>query len=99
MYPCNKEYIGIPSSVTDIGFSAFYYCKGLKTVRIPDNIKNIEDYAFFKSSLTSVYIPDSVTSIGEGAFKTCDDLKIVCLPYSCDFAANAFDAGVNIEFR
>ncbi|MGO5087749.1 leucine-rich repeat protein, partial [Oscillospiraceae bacterium LCP25S3_F9] len=46
-YPSAKgsSYV-IPSSVTEIGYSAFYDCTGLKNVTIPSSVTEIGDYAF-----------------------------------------------------
>ena len=61
-----SEIDGVP--VTGIGNSAFYYCKGLISVTIPDSVTSIGDFAFGScTSLVSVNIPDSVKSIGEYA--------------------------------
>jgi hypothetical protein len=58
--------------VTSIGEWAFYGCKGLSSVTIPDSVTSIRWYAFSGcSGLTSVTIPDSVTSIGYEAFSGC----------------------------
>ncbi|MCU0861046.1 MAG: fibronectin type III domain-containing protein, partial [Methanomassiliicoccales archaeon] len=62
----------VPSSVTYIGSSAFYYCRGLSSVVLPSGLLTIGDYAFYYcDSLTSITIPASVTSIGYYAFQYC----------------------------
>ena len=50
---------------------------------IPDNVKIIEDFAFFAcTGLTSVTIGKSVTSIVEGAFQSCSSLTSISIPAS-----------------
>ena len=45
----------IPNSVTSIGGSAFYGCKGLTSITIPNSVTNIGRVAFFNcSDLTSI---------------------------------------------
>lgn len=54
---------------------AFYNCKGLTSITIPDGITSIEMDAFRNcSALTSINIPDTVTSIGSYAFSECKGL-------------------------
>ena len=61
---------------TSIGEWAFYDCRDLKSIEIPNNVTKIEYGAFFWcASLTSVTIPNSVTSIGYAAFRGCKGLK------------------------
>ena len=80
--------IEIPSeidgvAVTSIGKSAFFYCKSLISVTIPDSITSIGYKAFdCCEALTSVTIPDSITSISDSAFFSCKSLSSVTIPDS-----------------
>ena len=83
----NSEYV--PSSLkeviitggTSIGDEAFYYCRSLEIITIPDSVTSIGFRAFEGcSSLTSVTIPDSVTSIGHSAFSGCISLTSIIIP-------------------
>ncbi|MBN2684376.1 MAG: leucine-rich repeat domain-containing protein [Pontiellaceae bacterium] len=76
-YPASKTeaVYTIPSSVTNIGESAFSQCSGLTNIIIPSSVTNIGQSAFSQcSGLTSITIPSSVTSIGGSAFSSCSGL-------------------------
>ena len=74
--------VSIPSfvnnfNVISIGDSAFYGCKSLRSITIPDSVTSIGDEAFSGcESLERIKIPDSVTSIGDEAFSGCESLGI-----------------------
>ena len=73
----------VENGVTNIGYSAFYYCTGLTSITIPDSVTRIGGYAFYGcTSLTSITIPDSVTSIVWGAFSGCTGLTSITIPDS-----------------
>ena len=75
----NLKEINIPSSVTSIGYAAFYYCSSLTYIFLPDSLTTIDGSAFnMCSSLKAINIPSSVTSIGYYAFGNCRSLTIYC---------------------
>lgn len=63
-----------------IAGGAFYGCKGLETIVIPDGIKIIDNYTFSEcENLATVTIPASVTTIGDYAFQSCKKLANINL--------------------
>ncbi len=73
----NKTY-----KITKIGNKAFYRCRNLTSVTIPDSVTEIEDGvndadlwgAFAFSGITSIELPNSITKIGVFAFFYCQQL-------------------------
>ena len=87
--------VTLPEGLTTIGEGAFYYCDGLKAIRVaPANkqYKDIDGVLFTKDGKTLVAypgggktaytIPAGVTSIGERAFRSCTSLTSVTIPNS-----------------
>jgi len=67
--------------VTSIRNNAFYDCKTLTSITMPDNLKNIGTSAFQGCiSLTSITIPYGTTSISNFAFMGCISLISISLP-------------------
>ena len=68
--------VEIPSSVTEIGDSAFDGCPLLESVTIPDGVLDIGAHAFCCcDGLENILIPQSVTNIGTRAFGSCYNLR------------------------
>ena len=64
-----------------IGDKAFYYCRGLTSLTLPDGITSIGYCAFYGcSGLTSLTLPDGITSIGFWAFRDCSGLTSLTIP-------------------
>lgn len=66
------------ASISD---SAFFGCKRLTSIVIPNSVTSIGDDAFYDcSSLTSIRLPNGVTSIGDSAFFGCSALTSMAIP-------------------
>ena len=83
----NLENVVVSDKVTDIGDFAFYNCRNLKSVVIPDNsVGIIGNFAFFNcKNLKSVTIGDGVKSIQHDTFGHCVNLTSVVIPVSVDY--------------
>lgn len=65
---------------TEIDRDAFYTCRNLTEIVIPESITYIGQYAFgFCSSLTEIVIPDKVSFITNGCFYECSSLTSVTI--------------------
>ena len=78
--PSSVIYNGTTYIVTEIGSSAFSYCRDLTSVTMGNFITKIGDDAFWIcSGLTSLTIPNSVVEIGYQAFCFCTGLTSVTI--------------------
>ena len=86
--------IVIPSSVTTIGYEAFYGCTALVTADLTEGLCELHNRAFGNCALTHIYIPSTLTTLhaanaGDAPFSGCSSLDAVTfapgiteLPYS-----------------
>ena len=98
-----KTYIEIPSKITVDGIaypvrsidnSAFWGCKGVKSVTIPNSITSIGDSSFREcSGIVSLSWGNSINSIGACAFLNCTELTEVILPNSITSIGNSAFSG------
>ena len=74
------------TGLISIGINAFWYCRNMTSIVIPNSVTRIEYDAFYKcSSLTTINIPNTVTSIGNFAFSNCTGLTSVSIPNSVTY--------------
>ena len=67
--------------VVALADSAFWKCKGLTSVSLPEGLITIADYSFYQcAGLPSVSLPAGVTTIGYRAFYECAGLSSLTLP-------------------
>lgn len=92
------EISGNSYDVTSIQYGAFYNCKSITSVTIPDGITNIEDDAFrLCTSLVNVTLPETLETIGEGAFYGCTALATITIPQGVtNIYAYAFNGCTNL---
>lgn len=74
--------IVLKSNVSKIGSFAFWGCKYISTVVIPNSVLSIGEQAFTYSGLTTLQIPNSITKIETGTFKNCNYLSSITIPNS-----------------
>ena len=66
------------SLLESIGYQAFYRCRSLVDISIPDGVTEIGESAFYGcSSLKSVKVPVGVTEISSATFYGCNGLESV----------------------
>ena len=76
-------YSGNTYEVLAIQSKAFWDCKVLSSVTIPNSVTSIGDFVFYGcTGLTSITIPNSVTSIDDAVFSGCSGLTSVTIPNS-----------------
>ena len=100
------EKVIIPSTVTEIGHGAFFYCKSLNTVGvegiaegeciIPESVKNIGYRSFAGCNFDSCVISSSV-NVDESAFDHCEYLTTVTITNpDVKFGEEAFEGCENL---
>lgn len=70
----------------------FFMSSSLKSVNIPEGVKNIGSYCFYGSSLTSIKLPQSLTSIENCAFIETNSLEQIILPKNVVLGNSVFGA-------
>lgn len=82
----------LPAGLTKIGSLAFYGCKNLVTVTIPDTVEVIGEFAFTGcEKMEYMTMGGNVRTIGQYAFSECYSLRALQLPGSLtSIGAKAF---------
>lgn len=80
-FPCGREgTVSGLSEVQTIGEKAFYFCKKISKIILPEGLKEIGKDAFYGcESLSEIILPESVTG-KISAFSGCKSLKNIKIP-------------------
>lgn len=77
---------------------AFYNCRNITNITIPNTVTTIGQYAFQDcTGITNFVIPKSVLNIAAGAFQNCENLAIVTLEDGVQTIGNKAFKGTKIE--
>ena len=92
--PVKVSYNGKVYTVASIGNKAFYYCRSLTSVNIPDSLTSIGEDAFYCcSNLESVILGDTLLTIGGKAFYYCSKLATIDIPDKVTSIGNSAFSG------
>lgn len=84
-YKSQVKSLTIGTGVTEIAEGAFWECKNLTNVSIPNTVGQIDGLAFAGcTALTDLVIPSSVKTIGVDCFRECKNLRSVSLNYGLE---------------
>ena len=79
--PSEVKYNNKTYKVTSIGCFAFYECKEVKSIKLPNTVTSIEQQAFeYCENLTSINLPPSIKKIEMGVFSGCQSLTSIIIP-------------------
>ena len=82
-----------------MGFSAFYNCKSLTDISIPDLVMDIPGWAFKGcEKLNKIELPKNLKYIGKEAFNGCIELKNILIPNKVEQVEwGTFSGCINLE--
>ena len=73
----NASRFTVEKGVKIIDEYAFYGCKNLKSITLPDSLTEIREGAFEQCGMTEITIPRNVKKIGVAAFFDCRQLRTI----------------------
>ena len=73
------ENVSLPSTLKRIEHTAFYGCKNLRELKLPERLEYIGIGCFYESGLESIEFPSSVRTVCAHAFYNCKELERVKL--------------------
>lgn len=73
--------VDLPNTLRKISDKAFYNCKNLLTVSVPESVTELGAYVFFNaSSLTDIDLHNGIIKVGRELFYGCKSLKTIIIP-------------------
>lgn len=83
-YTGRETYVSLTTpagpKITHIAPKAFLSCKSIQSLRLPDSVEEIGDWAFaHMQGMTDLYLPASPITFGKKVFLDCENLKRIHL--------------------
>ena len=92
--------IVVQKGVTTIGDYAFYGCKNVTSVTLPDTVTQIGKLAFYGcENLSTLTVPDSVLVVEDYAFANAAGLQSIVFRGNAPVLGAGIFAGLNLEVR
>lgn len=92
--------IVVQKGVTTIGDYAFYGCKNVTSVTLPDTVTRIGKLAFYGcENLSTLTVPDSVLVVEDYAFANAAGLQSIVFRGNAPVLGAGIFAGLNLEVR
>lgn len=92
--------IVVQKGVTTIGDYAFYGCKNMTSVTLPDTVTQIGKLAFYGcENLNTLTVPDSVLVVEDYAFANATGLQSIVFRGNAPVLGAGIFAGLNLEVR
>ena len=89
--------IVVQKGVTTIGDYAFYGCKNVTSVTLPDTVTQIGKLAFYGcENLSTLTVPDSVLVVEDYAFANATGLKSIVFRGNAPVMGAGIFAGLNL---
>lgn len=76
---CGLTRYVVPDTVRKIRPRAFYGCRTLREIRLPEGLRSIGEWAFANTGLTNVILPDSLTELEDHTFAGCRAMEWAAL--------------------
>jgi len=97
---CTFKRVYLPEGLLNIGESAFDGCGNLIGVVFPETLKNIDSFAFYKTSFEgeNIVFPEGLEDMGRAVLYGADP-ESVYLPASLDNFSDGFLAGCGGEYH
>ncbi len=71
------ESVVLHKNINKIGILAFSGCTSLRSIEIPDGVREIPEGAFMSSGLRTLHLPRTLKSIGSSALSSCRSMESI----------------------
>lgn len=82
----NENKVIIPYGTEIIGNYAFFSCRNISEIEMPDSVLEIGDNAFSYCTMKKIRISDNLKSVGNEAFLCCENLLEIILPDTASYS-------------